>query len=117
MLTLGLSLREVAKGLGEVLAVAPLSPIQLGIWYQSQAHCLPFKVISVENSLTAGFTRIHAFTYTYTHTHTLTEGDTKMGTSAHTHLHTPYWPIGRGAVRLVCARGLCKQVFNCNTGT
>lgn len=33
--TLGLSLAEVAKGLREVLAVQPLSPLQLGIQYQS----------------------------------------------------------------------------------
>ena len=33
--TFGLSLAEVAKGLTEVLAMQPLSPLQLGIQYQS----------------------------------------------------------------------------------
>lgn len=95
------------KGLGEVLAMAPLTPTQLGIWYRSQACCLSFKVISVENLLTAGHTGSHACAHTH-------RGDTKMGTHAHTHSHTPYWPSGGGAVRLVCARGLHKQAFNCN---
>lgn len=53
--TLGLSGGEVAKGLGGVCrrAAAELL-LQLGIQYQSPARCLSFKVISVENSLTAG---------------------------------------------------------------
>lgn len=55
--SLGLNLREV-------LATQPLSPLQLGIQYQSSAHSLSFKVISMENSLTAGYTstRIHTCT-------------------------------------------------------
>lgn len=53
--TLGLRLTEVAKGFREVLAVQFLSLLQPGMQYQSLAYSLSFKVISVENSLTAGY--------------------------------------------------------------
>lgn len=82
----GLSLAKVAKGLREVPAMQSLSLLQLGMQYQSRAYSLSFKVISVENSLTAG---THARA---SRTHTVSSlGDTKIGTRGHRHsaTHTP----------------------------
>lgn len=111
--SLGLNLREVAKCLREVLATQPLSPLQLGIQYQSSAHSLSFKVISMENSLTAGYTSTCIHTCTGAH---IVTKDRYPQTWLLKHPHPmPSW--GVGGLRLVYARGLYKQAFNWDTGT
>lgn len=44
------------------------------------------------------------------------QGDTKIGTHAYTHPHTPHWPSGGGVMWLICANSVCKQVLIATEG-